>query len=248
METDAGAAEVIGEPMPAPATPSPPPAVPQAGAPSDGAAAPVDAPPPQAAPERQAPPVELWVGLGAGNALCDDKKPESDCPVETGSALALGGAWRLSRSWALGGEVGAWQFGVRDEWRGQLEDPATDVKFTSTYLSLIARWYWLAKLGSYQGYLQFGLGGGVVTGEAEAESGAKYSVSNSGVVFPLGIGFDFELGDVFRLGPQALAYVQSSTTHCEELNGGGETCGDSGEDDNAVPYRLVLMATFNFGG
>ena len=87
-----------------------------------------------------------------------------------------------------------------------------------------------------------------MTGEAEAESGAKYRVSNTGLVFPLGIGFDFELGDVFRLGPQALAYLQTSSTHCEELNGGGESCRDSSKDENALPYRFILVGTFNFGG
>ncbi|MGE0327757.1 MAG: hypothetical protein AB7K71_16845 [Polyangiaceae bacterium] len=247
VETPVMAAEVTGQPAAAPASPSPPA---PAAAPAAAASGPVSAPapPPETPTEREAPPVELWLGIGAGNAVCDNKKPDSDCPVETGSAVALGGAWRLSKSWALGAELAGWQFGVRDEWRGQLEDPATDVKFSSTYFALVARWYWLAKLGSYQGYLQFGLGGGVVTGEATAESGAKYRVSNSGVVFPLGIGFDFELADVFRLGPQALAYLQSSSTHCEELNGGGETCSDSGEEDNALPYRFLLVGTFNFGG
>jgi len=179
--------------------------------------------------------------------VCDDKKPDSDCPVETGAAFLVGGAWRLHNRWALGAELAGWNFSVRDQWRGQLEDPATDVKFSSSYLALMARWYWLASVGHYHGYLQFGLGFGSVQGEATGDAGAKYRVQNRGAVFPLGIGFDFELADVFRLGPQALAYLQSSSQRCEEINDQGESCVDAGKDDNALPYRLVLMATFNFG-
>lgn len=200
-----------------------------------------------AQPELEPQPVELWLGLGLGNAVCDNEKPDSDCPVETGSAFLLGGAWRLHQRWALGAELAGWNFGVRDEWKGQLEDSATDVKFGSSYLALIARWYWLASVGHHHGYLQFGLGFGSVQAEATGSAGAKYRVQTKGAVFPLGIGFDFELADIFRLGPQALAYLQTSSERCEEINGQGETCVDSGKDDNALPYRLVLMATFNFG-
>ena len=197
------------------------------------------APPPP--PKR---PGEAWLGLGLGNAVCDSSQPSSQCPVDGAGTLALGGAWRFTGHWALGLELGAWGFKVRDAWRGQLADPATDVKLSASYLAVEARWYWF-DAGSIDPYLTFGVGGGAVHGTA-SNAGGTYDVRNSGAVLPLGIGVDFELAEHLRLGPQLLAYAQTAGKHCETLNG-VESCRDGAKDEGALPWRLAAMLTVPFG-
>lgn len=202
-------------------------------------------PPPQEDPR---PPVELWIGLGFGNAVCDNKKPDSQCPVDGAFAGDLGGAWRFHPHWAVGADLAFWNFKVRDAWRGQLADQATDVKFSSFYFAPFARWYWFDH-GSVDGYLQGGLGFGTVTGEASNATGT-YKVVNSGIVFPFGIGAEWRLSRLFRLGPQALVYLHDGTRVCETnsaVNAGAESCRDAGKDDKALPWRLLLVGSFTFG-
>src|SRR6478609_4395124 len=69
---------------------------------------------------------ELTLGLGVGNAVCDDKKPDSQCPVgKAGGAVSLSGGFRFHPHWFVGLELAVFRFNQRDEWRGQLQDPAT---------------------------------------------------------------------------------------------------------------------------
>lgn len=178
--------------------------------------------------------------------MCDHEKPESKCPVDGGSAFALGGGWRLHPSWTVGLELAGWNYKVREAWRGTLQDPATKVTFMSTYLAVIGRWYWLARPG-FDGYLQGGLGVSSVRGIAE-NNGAKYEIGVTGTAYVLGVGADWHLGRVFRLGPQALAYLQKSTKVCEKMTGTAEECRSATSDQNALPWRLMVVGTFMFGG
>lgn len=251
----AGAAPVAAPPAvaPAPGTAPPPGAAPPPGtAPPPGAVGSAPAPttpqPPESKPPRE--PVELHLLLGYGSAVCDNDKPDSDCPVDGGAAFALGGGWRFHDHWSVGLEIAAWSFQVRDSWRGQLESEATDVKFGSTYVAPFARWYWFEP-GTTNAYLQAGIGFGSVTAEASNSTGT-YHYTARGVVFPVAIGVEWQLSQLFRLGPQFGAYLHVSNELCEDTNG-SEKCRDPGKDENgnreglALPWRLVAVGTFTFG-
>lgn len=231
-----------GQPAPA----EPPPSYQSAQPPPSYQPAP---PPPAAEPPPSRHPAELFLLLGFGGAVCDNEKPDSDCPVDGGVAFGLGGAWRFHPHWAVGGELGFWAFNVRDEWRGQLADSATDVKFSSFYLAPMARWYWFDS-GTIDPYLQAGIGFGSVQGEAKNAS-ATYTTTAKGLVYLAGIGVEWQLSDLFRLGPQALAYLHVSNEICEDA-GNGETCRSPGKNDNgdreglALPWRIVAVGTFTF--
>jgi hypothetical protein len=189
-------------------------------------------------------PVELFVGLGLGNALCDNEKPDSQCPVNGGGAFTLGGGWRLSRRWLIGAELSFWGYKVRDSWRGQLASEATDVKLSSSYIGPLGRWYWLAG-SSVDAYLQFGLGAATFNGEASNSAGT-YKVAVTGLAFPLGLGAEASLSSRVRLGGQALAYLQKSADACETING-AESCKKATSDQNALPWRLLVMLTVMLG-
>jgi len=189
-------------------------------------------------------PAELFVNLGFGNAVCDNKKPDSDCPVDGAVVFGLGGGWRLHPHWAVGGELGLWGFKVRESWKGHLTDPATDVKLSAFLLAPFARWYWFSR-GAADAYLQAGLGVGAVSAKA-SNAASSYEAQATGVVIPLGIGVEWYLGKSFRLGPQALAYLQSTTKVCE-TNNGDKTCHGGGSDSNALPWRIVAVGTFVLG-
>lgn len=236
----------------------PPPPPPPAYAPGQPAygppptyAPPSSAPPAAEAPEDARRPWEIAIGLGFGNAVCDNKQPNSDCPVDGGGAFSLGGAYRFHPHWAVGLELGVWAFKVRDSWQGQLQDKATDVKFSAVYLSPIARWYWFDS-GSIDPYLQAGVGIGAVTATA-TNATAEYQYSARGLAYSLGIGAEWKLSRLFRLGPQFLAYLHVSSSICEKPNGGPETCRSPGTNDQgdreglALPWRLVAVGTFTFG-
>lgn len=196
-------------------------------------------------------PAELYLGLGIGNAACGSERPDSDCPVKTGGSFAVGGGWRFHPHWLVGLELAAWGFGVNDNWRGRLSGDASDVKFSSSYVAPFARWYWFDH-GTADPYLMAGLGLGNVTGEARDSSGT-YRYTSSGTVHVLGIGVEWQLARVFRLGPQALAYIHYGTEICEDVPGQGEACRDPGKDAYgdregiALPYRLMLIGTFTLG-
>lgn len=213
-------------------------------------AQPAGAPPPPGPTRAAREPVELHLLLGPGSAVCDNDKPNSDCPVDGGVAFGLGGGWRFHDHWSAGLELAAWSFKVRDEWRGQLQNEANDVKFSSSYLALFARWYWFEP-GNFNPYLQAGIGLGVVTAEAENDD-AKYTYRARGTTYPLAIGAEWQLADVFRLGPQLGAYLHVSNEICEET-GGTESCRDPGKTEDgdkegvALPWRLVVVGTFTFG-
>ncbi|MBI5535034.1 MAG: hypothetical protein HY898_20060 [Deltaproteobacteria bacterium] len=192
-------------------------------------------------------PAELFVDLGFGNAVCDNKKPDSDCPVDGAGTFGFGGAWRFHPNWAVGGELGIWAFKVKDAWRGQLQgqNPATDVKLSSVFIAPLARWYWDPG-GIADPYLQAGVGLGAVTAKA-SNAGGTYDAQATGVVFPVGIGVDWYLSRYFRLGPQALAYLQYTSKVCETTNG-DKTCHGPSSDNNALPWRIAVVGTFVIGG
>ncbi len=176
--------------------------------------------------------------------MCDNKKPDSQCPVDGAATLDVGGAWRFHPHWAVGGEFALWAFKVRDSWRGQLTDPATDVTLTSFYLAPFMRWYWFGH-GVTDAYLQGGVGYGALTGNAKNSSGT-YSSTSSGLVYPFAIGAEWHISRLFRLGPQLLGYALISHQVCETTNG-KKSCRDGGSNDNAVPWRFMLMGSFMFG-
>jgi len=203
----------------------------------------------QTRPSRQ--PVELHVLLGYGSAVCDNDKPDSDCPVDGGAAFGLGGGWRFFNRASVGLEVAAWSFKVRDAWRGQLQDDATDVKFSSLYVAPFVRWYWFAP-GVANPYLQRGIGIGSVGAEASNDA-ATYTYTARGVVYPLAIGIEWQLSRWFRLGPQLAGTLHVSNEICEDADG-AKTCRDPGRNEDgsregvALPWRFVAVGTFTFGG
>jgi hypothetical protein len=205
------------------------------------AAAPANAADDDAHPRR---PAELFLALGAGNAVCDDTKPSNQCVVNGGVALGLGGAWRLHPHWAIGGELAYWRYKVREEWKGTLTDPATDVRLSSFYVAPFGRWYWFGS-GITDAYLQAGIGFGSFNGKA-SNAGGTYEIGVQGIVYPVAIGAEWYLSSHFRLGGQALAYLQKSTKVCETSNG-NENCRDATSEQNALPWRLVAVGTFTLG-
>lgn len=237
--------DAIPPPPPPPAQPVAQPAPPQAAPPLPR---PEAAPPESSRAPRE--PVELHLLLGFGSAVCDNEKPDSDCPVDGGAAFALGGGWRFHDHWSVGLELAAWSFKVRDSWKGQLQDDATDVKFGSAYLAAFARWYWFDP-GTVNPYLQAGLGFGTVTAEASNKS-STYTYSAPGIVYPLAIGAEFQVSKLFRIGPQFAAYLHVANKVCQDT-GGNETCNSPGKNEDgereglALPWRFVAVGTFTFG-
>lgn len=249
LATAALAASVVAaSPLPAFAQTAPEPPVPPG---ATAQPAPEPAAPAQAGTyPRQT--VEIHPALGFGNAVCDNSKPDSDCPVDGAFALALGGGWRFHDHWSVGLELAGWRFAVRESWRGKLADTATDVKFSSSYLGPYARWYWWRGARA-DPYLHAGLGIGSVTGEAK-NAGSTYVYRSSGPTFGLGIGVEWQLTSIFRLGPQALAYLHVGNEICEKAGSDPETCRSPKENANgeregvALPWRLILVGTFTLGG
>ncbi len=206
-----------------------------------------------AAPEAAAPalqPAELYLFLGVGSAVCDNEKPDSDCPVDGGGAFGLGGGYRFHDHFSIGAELAGWSFNVREQWRGQLEDPATDVTFSSVHISPLARWYWFDP-GTANPYLQAGIGYGVVTARAE-NAGGSYELTATGITYSLGIGVEWQISELFRLGPQFASTLHVSTKLCEESNGARACRSPSKNEDGdreglVLPWRLVAVGTFTFG-
>jgi len=214
--------------------------------------APAAAPPTAQAAAPRARPVELYLGLGYGNAVCDNKRPDSDCPVDGAFALGLGGGWRFASRFAVGLELAHWSFKVRESWRGHLPDDATHVDFSASHVSPFVRWYWFGA-STVEPYLHFALGAGSVQGEAKNAS-ASYSVKATGLATSLGLGVDWHVTPALRLGPQAYAYLLAGNEICERSNGGDQTCRKPQKNANgdqegvALPWRLMLMATVMLGG
>jgi hypothetical protein len=200
-----------------------------------------------AAPPARRHKIEVYIGIGFGNAVCDSNKPANECPVDpgVGPAFALGGAWRFHPHFAVGAEAGGWGFKTRESWRGNLQDPATKVNFTAAYFAPFARWYWF-KRGRVDPYLQAGVGYGSVGAIAE-NSGGKYDGRYNGVAVHAGIGVDWWLGDMGRLGTSGMLYLHRTAQVCETLNG-TKTCRDAGKDEALLAWRiLVLQFTLAFG-
>lgn len=189
-------------------------------------------------------PGEVSLAVGVGNAACAKDKPESDCAVDGGASVGLFGGWRFHRRFLVGLDLSGWSFKVRESWKGKLTTEPTDVKISSSYLAPFARWYFVAR-GGADAYLQVGVGGGSVDGRAENASG-WYEFKASGVVVPVAIGAEWHVWTHLRLGIQALAYAQFSKRVCETTNG-SESCRDATKDNNAVPWRIGLVATVPFG-
>jgi hypothetical protein len=235
--------------------PLPPPS--PAGQPS--AAAPP--PPPEPAPPPPIPkppdyarrPTELFLGIGYGNAVCDNDEPDSQCPVDGGVALTLGGGWRFAPYWSVGLELGLWDYAVREEWRGQIQGAPDEVSLSSWYFGPYVRWYWFDRKIA-DPYMQAGIGLGTIRGEASNET-SEYRIEASGITFPLGIGVEWQVADIFRLGPQLLGYLHFSNEICEDPppQPGDPECRDPVEDENgeregrALPWRLIAMGTFTLG-
>lgn len=236
-------------PPPPPASPPPTPPPPPPG-PTPSPAPSAEAPP-QKPPTLARQPVELHLLLGYGNAVCDNDKPDSDCPVDGGVAFALGGGWRFHNHWSVGLEIAAWSFKVRQAWRGQLQGDADEVKFSSSYFAPFVRWYWFDP-GTINPYLQAGIGFGAVTAEASNKTDT-YTYSARGMVYPIALGAEWQVSKLFRIGPQFGAYLHVSNEICEESSGGSEKCHDVGKDEDgnregiALPWRLVAVGTFTFG-
>jgi hypothetical protein len=194
---------------------------------------------------------EINLGAGFGNAFCDNDSPESDCPVDGAFAGYVGGGYRFVPHFSAGLELAFWNYAVKEDWRGQLEGDPDDVEVTSSYLSAYARWYWFDK-GKLDPYVQAGFGLGTVESRAKNED-FSWVFQSRGWVLPVGIGVDWQLGKVFRLGPQALVYWHHSTEICTTVNDDDEQCHNPGKDENgnregdALPWRITINGTFTLG-
>ncbi len=195
-------------------------------------------------------PWEILVGLGIGNAFCDRDAPDSDCPVAGAFAFFVGGGYRFIPNFSAGIELAGWSYAVREGWRGGLTEETDDVNFSSSYLALYGRWYWF-KEGKMDPYLQAGIGLGSLVGKAETETDT-FEVRSNGWVVPVGIGVDWQLGRIFRLGPQALVYWHHATEICTKTND-DEQCHDPGRNEDgdregeALPWRIAVTGTFTLG-
>jgi hypothetical protein len=190
---------------------------------------------------------EAYGGLGVGNAFCGDNAPESDCPVDrgVGGAFAAGFGFRFHPKVSIGLELGAWGFRTRDSWRGKLQDPASDVRFSAAYISPVVRYFFVSR-GSADAYLQFGLGFGRIGADAE-NGGNKYNLTFNGISTHAAIGVEWYVARFLRLGPQGMLYLHSSTRTCETING-GEVCRDASRDEGMLAWRiLIVQASFVFG-
>jgi opacity protein-like surface antigen len=190
----------------------------------------------------------LFAGIGYGDAVCDNEKPDSDCPVDGAFTLGLGANWRFHSRFSLGGELAFWGYKIRDEWQGGLDDSATDVSFTSVYLAPHLRWHLFRGLGANP-YLQAGIGIGSVSAKASNDAGT-YEYSANGVVFPLAVGAEWRVGKRFRVGPQAQAYLQVSSNICSEEPGMANDCRSVGTNDEGgregllLPWRIIVTASY----
>jgi hypothetical protein len=247
--------------QPTPTTQPPPAAAPGEPAAQPAPAAwgqPAEPPPWQPPPEAELPPYtrrpgEVYLGFGLGNAMCDSDEPDSLCPVSGALVGSLGGGWRFHPHVSVGLEVAAWGYRVRDEWRGQLTGEPTETNLTSSYFALYGRWYWLDRHIA-DPYLVAGIGGGVFRGEA-SNAARRYKFTATGVVLPLGIGVEWQVVDIFRVGPQLLAYVHASARICESPPPvpGDPECRSPTENEEdereglALPWRVSVVGTFTLG-
>jgi hypothetical protein len=91
-----------------------------------------------------------------------------------------------------------------------------------------------------------------VTAKASNDA-ADYEYSARGIAYVLGIGVEWKLSRLFRLGPQLLGYLHVSNEICEESTGSSRTCRDPGRNADgdkegvALPWRLVAVGTFTLG-
>jgi hypothetical protein len=267
VSPEPAAAEPEAEPAP------PPPALPPASqppaaqpAPAEPVAQPVPAapgaqptePPPwQPPPEAELQPytrrpIELYVGFGAGHAMCDSDEVDSQCPASGGVVPVAGGGWRFHPNFSVGIEVASWIYRVRDGWEGKLDGEPSDTNFTSSYIAAYGRWYWLDRHIA-DPYIVVGFGGGVMRAEAENARG-RYKFVGTGAVLPIGIGVEWQVLDFLRIGPQFLAYAHASARICESPpDPGEEECRSptENEDDEreglAMPYRAIAVASFTLG-
>ncbi len=208
------------------------------------------APLPRSGPPEARRPWELLLGLGIGNAFCEHEQADSECPAAGASALFVGGGYRFHPHFSFGLEAATWSYAVQEGWRGQLDEAATDAKLSSSYLALYGRWYWFDR-GQVDPYLHAGIGLGAMSAKGSAAFD-EYEVVSSGWVIPVGIGVDFQIGRVFRLGPQALVYWHHATKICETSND-TERCHDPGtnrdgrREGDALPWRIAITGTFTLG-
>ncbi|MBK7402895.1 MAG: hypothetical protein IPJ34_43395 [Myxococcales bacterium] len=226
---------------------APPPATPAPAAPPPGPvaapAAPPPPPPPPPPPADRRRAGEIWVGLGFGNAVCDDKKPKEECVVDkAGAALDLGGAWRFHPHWAIGAEFGFNGFNANQTWKSTLPDPSISVRFSGWYLAPTLRWYWFGR-GVADPYLQVGLGLGGVSAHAEDGKGGVADWRVTGWTLPMGIGVEFYVAERFRLGPQLQTWFLRGTKACDTTNG-SEACRDARSEERMLAWRFSLQGTF----
>lgn len=200
--------------------------------------------PARAAPATR-PSGEGFLGVGFGNAVCDDKKPADDCVVgKAGAAFAVGGTFRFHPHFAVGGEIALNSFNANDKWRGRLTDPSTDVSFSSWYFAPMLRWYWFDH-GVADPYLQAGFGFAAFNAKA-SNATDTYRWKVSGWTLPLAIGVDFHLGDHFRLGPQLGTYLLRGTRTCETPTNGDESCRDATRDERLLVWRFLAVGTLAY--
>ena len=211
--------------------------------------APSPPPGPAAQPDTQPKRWSLYAGLGFGDAVCDNEKPDSDCPVDGAFTLGFGANWRFHSRFSLGAELAIWGYSIRDEWQGGLNDSATEVSFTSVYLAPHLRWHLFRGL-SANPYLQAGIGIGSVSAKASNDTGT-YEYSANGVVFPVAVGAEWRVGKRFRVGPQAQAYLQVSSDICSEEPGMAKECRSVGTNDEGeregllLPWRIIVTASYD---
>lgn len=185
---------------------------------------------------------------GAMDAAVDDAA--DDCWIDGAAAGSLGGGYRLHPHWALGLELSGWSFNVPDGWRGSLDTEATDVSVGMSQVALYGRFYWYDER-LWDPYFQAGIGYGGITGTAE-NTDATFEVNATGPIYHVGLGVDYIVHPIFRVGAQWLAALLVASEICTD-DGDTKECrapeknADGGREGLALPWRLALTGTFVFG-
>jgi hypothetical protein len=193
--------------------------------------------------------VELVPELGLALPTCAAGTDSDDrCEgVAGGGAVGFSAFWRVSPHFAWGGgfAIAAFRYEA-PEW-AELEDTQAG----AAWIGLLGRFYLLDE-GSFDPYLQLGLGGAALgtTGTVTAGPNADqtYEETGAGPALQLGGGIDFILSSRLKLGP-SLSYTRVFVDKIRRCRAGsGGECEDVSKDDaghlNAfltVGARLTIM-------
>jgi opacity protein-like surface antigen len=166
--------------------------------------------------------------------------------VSAGAVVGFTGLWRVTPYFAWGGgfEIAAFRY-----------DPPKDLALTETgaaavWLGLIGRVYFNDE-GSFDPYLQLGIGVGALGTTATDPSGTPWEETGAGPAAQIGGGIDFHLSRSVKLGP-GVAYTRVLVDKIRRCRASGDgDCVDLSKDDNGylnAYFALTARLTILLGG